>query len=288
MRTRRLASRYVAQKRAAGRMTKATARSVEYTLLKMADDLGRGVDQIRRKDLQRWIDEPNLAPNTRRQRLSRVRAFWRWLIVEEHTRRDPTADLEAPPAPRGLPRFLTEAEVTRLLDSVPDTRALLVCLLMVQEGLRCVEVARLETGDVDLDRAAVFVRGKGGAGERTRTLPLSTETAAVMRDYLAEHPCGHGPLIRNYRNGASIQPQTLSKYVTEWMREAGLKRHRYDGKSGHALRHSCAQHLADGGADVLRIQAVLGHAELTTTQRYLRGQVGDLRQVMGGRSYLGS
>jgi site-specific recombinase XerD len=152
-------------------------------------------------------------------------------------------------------------------------------LFMVQEGMRCCEVARLEVGDINLRDDVVLVRGKG---RRERVLPLSPQTKQAVRDYLAGWPASAGPLIRSYNHPRrGITAAYVSLLVTGWLRAAGID------ASAHALRHTAATDMLLCGAHVRDVQAALGHAQLSTTERYLPWLVNDLREAMGGRWYGG-
>jgi excisionase family DNA binding protein len=158
---------------------------------------------------------------------------------------------------------------------------------MLQEGLRCIEVAQLDLHSVDLADRTVFIdNGKGG---HQRLLPLSDETYAAILRYLGEvgGRTRSGPLVRsalNERQG--ISAQTVSQLVTGYIRDAGLKRDVRDGISAHACRHTMATDMLLGGAHLRDVQAALGHASIATTERYLPTVVHGLRDAIGGRSYL--
>jgi integrase/recombinase XerD len=270
-----------------------TPKTVRSILLRFAESIGPDlpVNLLTRRKLEKWVDNLTLAPTTTKTTISTVRAFCQWLATEDHLRADPSRSIQLPRLPRSIPRGIDHTAVARLYESAPDTRGQLIVSLMVQEGLRCKEVAGLELGDIDRADKILFIRcGKGG---HQRVLPISAETWTLIFRYLAEHPASHGPLIRGYSHEGShisthapVAPGTISKYVSRWMGDAGLKSFPKDGMSAHALRHTAATDMLRAGAHLRDVQAALGHASLATTQRYLPWVVGDLRSAMGGRSYL--
>ncbi|HSH61999.1 MAG TPA: tyrosine-type recombinase/integrase [Acidimicrobiales bacterium] len=262
-----------------------TARNIRTSLTSLGRVTGnRPVGRLSRSDIERWLaTRQGKAASTRRSDLSEVKSFCRWLVRRRYIRVDPTAELPAIRIPRYLPRALPREKITKLISTLPDPRAVLMCLLMVQEGLRCGEVSVLELGDLDFNQRTARVVGKGG---HERFLPLSDETWQALAIYLRDHPATSGPLIRSYRQEwRALQADTISGMVSTWMSSAGIKRYRRDGVSAHALRHSAATDMLRGGAHLRDVQHALGHAHLATTEVYLPLVVHDLREAMGGRSY---
>lgn len=270
---------YLRERRDAGELAPVTVYAVRGNLRSFADFVGDvPARQLRPEHIERWLASFHCAPSTRRQRFSQVRTFCRWLVRRGYLRRDPTADLRAPRQPRAVPRAYRPEQVTRLLEVCPDARARLMALLEVQEGLRAVEVSRLEVGDIDFEDRMTLVRGKGG---RERILPISDETWCALEAYLRQWPAKAGPLIRSYNDPRlGICPAYVAHLVAGWLRLAGV------AGGGHGLRHTMATQLLRGGADIRDIQMALGHASLSSTSVYLPfSDVKRLRPVMGGRWY---
>jgi integrase/recombinase XerC len=205
-----------------------------------------------------------VAASTLRNQLSIVKTFCQWLVKRGHVKIDPTLDIASPRQPRYLPRGLGQPMVAGTFAGAPDARAILILSLMVQEGLRCCEVAELQIGDIDDQQRLLMVRGKGG---HERVLPITSETWVALQAYLAEHPAKAGPLIRSYTRAArGVGARHLS----------------------HALRHTAATDMLRAGAHLRDVQNALGHQSLATTQRYLPLVVHDLRAAMEGRKYRGA
>lgn len=270
-----------------GEIAPTTARDHEYILTAFTRGHAHlAPDRIRRHHVEAMLAAPGLSPATRRNRLSVFRGFARWLVVTGRAATDPTAGIASPRQPRHLPRALTTCQSARVVAAAPDARSRLMVLLMLQEGLRRAEVAAIEVGDVDLHRHEMDVRGKGGGGQVTRRLPISDETRRALDVYLAEAPPVAGPLIRSRRDpDVGLSAPTVGRIVAAVMAHAQVKQRPRDGRSAHALRHSCANDMLDGPADVHQVQAALGHRSLVATQIYLRGRVEPLRAPMGGRRY---
>lgn len=287
----RLVEQYVDRQIRAGRFAGATPKSVRCVLLAWARDVGddRAPSSIDRADIEGWIVRQRVTPATLRRKQTVVRGFLDWLVDTDQIDRNPMAGLKPPRQPQAIPRALKVSQVRHLIQGLPDARARLIVSLMVQEGLRCAEVAGLQLGAIDFTEKLALVTGKGG---HQRVLPVSEETWTALGAWLEELPGDRtaGPLIRSLSTsrlpGQPITPGYLSNLVAEWFAAAGIKKGRWDGNSGHALRHTCATDLVKRGAHIRDVQAALGHRSIVTTQRYLAwASAGELRVVMAGRSY---
>ncbi len=229
------------------------------------------------------------------RRLSAVRAFARYLAREDRLASDPTALVGAPRRDQHLPVHLPADEINRLL-AAPDActvagrRDRAILELFYASGLRLSELADLDLADVNLGGRIVRVRGKGG---KERLVPFNRTTGEALRVMLADAPRlpavaptrqrgaapgRHGrprdPLFRNLRGGR-LSTRSVDRIVRRYVREAAIAR----GISPHALRHTFATHLLQAGADLRAIQELLGHARLSTTQRYTHLDVERLRAV---------
>ena len=275
-----LVLRYVEDRRRRHEIAAPTAQLHREVLWGFAQHVGveRDVRRIGPALVERWATSmPHVGPGTLRHRISTVRTFFRWAMARDFVTKDPTRLLGPVKEPRRLPRGLKAQQVAAVLQACPDARATLMALLGCQEGLRIGEIARLQVGDVDFAERLILVNGKGS---RQRVLPLSEETVAAMRTYLAEHPARVGPLIRSYvRPHMGVSAAYVGDLLGRAMATAGVK------ASAHALRHTMATDALRAGAHLRDVQAALGHTNLATTERYLPWLVHDLRDAMGGRKY---
>jgi len=276
---------YLAERLARHEIGHGSARNARSALRRFAAVVGDvPVRKLAQVDVERWLEtRDRMSAATRRHNLSTVRSFCGWLVRRGHLATNPTIEMPAVRVPRYMPRALPADKVTKLLMAAPDARARLICLLMVQEGLRCAEVAGLQLGDIDVNARTARIIGKGG---HERMLPVSVETWTAKDTYLVEYPATSGPLVRSYkREWKGLSADRLSGLVSDWMSGAGIKRYNRDGVSAHALRHSCGTDMLHNGAHIRDVQHALGHAHLATTEIYLPLIVNDLRDAMGGRSY---
>jgi len=265
--------------------TKDTARN-NYTALKQFADIygRRPVANLSRRDVERWLEEYSyLAAGTRRSRFSMLRCWFAWLADRGHIKRSPTYGMKAPRKPRSVPRALPHEAIQATLQAAPDQRARLIAVLMVQEGLRAMEVSGLEVGDLDLRERMMRVVGKGG---HERALPITNETMVELLRYLAMFPSNGGPLVRSYQYPShALVPMTVGSIMRRMLYDAGVKHRPRDGISGHSLRHTCLTDMLRHGAHIRDVQAAAGHSSIAVTETYIPLLVGTLSDAMEGRHY---
>lgn len=215
---------------------------------------GEGWADATRHDVERWLDDRPLGPRARYTAISHLSAFYRWAIREELADRDPTAAVERPRLPQRLPRPVPREDVERLLTATAGTDAELAVLLMLDGGLRCVEVSRLTWSDVDLESGTLYVFGKGS---RERLVGMPSRLRLAL--YVAEAERGREPFVF----GRKVTAARLSQIVNAAIRDAGVK------ATAHRLRHTYATRLYRATSGDLRaVQMSLGHASVATTQIY--------------------
>lgn len=252
-----------------------------------ADHVGRRpMRNLSPRNVESWLAALHVggyAPTTRRNYLSAIRGLFAWAIRRGHCRRNPATEVRGPKEPRRLPRAFTAEQVSAILDACPDERARLIVLFMVQLGLRCIEITRLQVGDIDRRTNTARIVGKGG---HERVLPIDPQTLAALDDYLLAHPAPAGPLVRNYTDcQRSLNTATISRMLTRILFDAGVKRAPKDGVNAHAGRHTCLTDMLRNGAHLRDVQAAAGHRFLSTTEVYLPLVVDGLEAAMGGRWY---
>ena len=204
-----------------------------------------------------------LSARTAARRLSAIRQFHRFLLRDGIRADDPTDLLDRPRLPASLPKYLTEREVTKLLEAArrkPGAAAALET--MYATGLRVSELLGLPASSVSAGGPLLLVRGKGG---RERMVPLSDEARAALAAHLAAQPAGGRWLFPGRDPRRPLTRQAFFAMVKQVALAAGLDPARV---SPHVLRHSFASHLLAHGADLRSLQLLLGHADIGTTQIY--------------------
>lgn len=241
---------------------------------------GRSLTEVVEADLVEFVGAlraRGLAPASVARALVPVRSLHRFLAEEGRAATDPGAHVELPKVPRGLPKAISEEEVARLLDApsgdepaIRRDRAMLEVLYGT--GVRVSELVGLSLGDVDLDAALLRAFGKGS---KERIVPIGSPAVRALVAWLG--PGGRAELaptqwrrrgdaeavFLNVRGGR-LSRQGAWDVLNRYARQVGL-----EGKlSPHVLRHSCATHMLDHGADIRAVQELLGHASISTTQVY--------------------
>ncbi len=232
----------------------------------------------------RWV--PTQAPlkaQTRHHYLSPLRSFFRFLYLRRDIALDPTVGLELPRLPRTLPAtILTVREMARLLTGIDGStprglrdRALFE--LLYAAGLRRAEALGLRKADLNLREEQLLVHGKGG---HQRLVPIGAEAARALRRWLEDgrpvFPTPEDPHLFLSSRSGPMKEGELYERLREAVRAAGLKKK----VTPHTFRHSVATHLLRAGADLRHIQALLGHASLSSTQIYTRVELTHLRRVL--------
>ena len=226
------------------------------------------------------------------RKLSCLRGFYKWLLLDKRINRDPTVNIESPKAWKVLPKSLAEPEVIEMLEraamaaSHPQARATAlrdraIIELLYAGGLRVSEVTALSTGDLGLEAGRVQVRGKG---DKERIVPLGRTAIEALEEYLRE---GRPHLARiSTARGAAAARQDVSRLflslrgtplTRQWVWH--LVKAADKTASPHRLRHSCATHMVEHGADLRSVQMMLGHADISTTQVYTHLALGRLKAV---------
>ena len=218
-----------------------------------------------------------LAPATVARSMVSVRSVFAFMAAEELRPDDPTRDVELPRVPRGLPKALSEHDVSKLLASVEgdepmDRRDRAMLEVLYGTGVRISELVGLSLSDIDLSDAMARVYGKGS---KERIVPLGRYALDSLSDWLAVD--GRGAIEpRRWASRDDAEAVFLNRRGGRLSRQGGwgvLKK--YGAKVGlgarlspHTLRHCCATHMLEHGADIRTVQELLGHASITTTQVY--------------------
>jgi integrase/recombinase XerC len=210
------------------------------------------------------------------RKISTLRSFYKYLVRERLATSNPAKAVSTPKAEKPLPTTLTVDEAFRLMETPSEREGLRDCAileLLYSSGLRVSELVGLNLNHLNLDLGIVKVMGKG---RKERIVPVGSKAVEALKAYLEKRGnlSGEEPLFINPRRGR-LTARSVGRLIKKYTKRSGIFRR----ISPHTLRHSFATHLLDAGADIREIQEMLGHASLSTTQKYIHLSPGKLMEV---------
>ena len=244
-------------------------------LARWASDHGLTPERIDHRDLRRFagtLSDAGASRTTVARKLAATRALYRHLVAVGAVEASPADLVASPKRDQHLPTVLKPGEVSELFTRMPastplELRDLALFELSYSAGLRSEELVNLDLGSLDADAEEVRVEGKGG---RTRVVPVGEPAWRALQSYLDRgRPAldsGEGPALFLSKSGLRLSTSDVRRRLRAALRRTAMQ----TGASPHALRHSFATHLLEGGADLRSIQELLGHASISTTQAYTR------------------
>lgn len=271
-----------------------TISTYRYHLKWFADWLGKrriALKRVTRKTCEEWLAQMTdraLEAKSRRDSRSVLRCFFQWLLDGEILRLNPFAGIRPIKVPKKLPHFLQVDDALRMIDVAKAPRERVIAELLYGSGLRRSEVVGILLEDLHLEAAEVRIRGKGGAED---VQPISPQAVQAIREWLPKRQLmlekmkggrayseravfGETSALLVTREGP-MSGSTLYDEVKKLAECAGIDQTVYP----HLLRHSFATHLLNNGADLRRVQELLGHSLLQTTQIYTHVAIEDKKRV---------
>jgi integrase/recombinase XerC/integrase/recombinase XerD len=250
-----------------------------------AGELGLAPGEVRHRDVRRFaagLSSQGAAPATVARKLAAIRGLFDFLVRMERLGQNPADLVSSPKKAEKLPRVLSQEQVRTLLERIPartplELRDRAMLELAYSCGLRCEEIVNLDEGALDHETEQLRVFGKGS---KERLLPVGEPAQRALRRYMER---GRRALMADPRecalflskSGRRLSNSDVTRRLGLWTREAALA----GGVSPHALRHSFATHLLEGGSDLRTIQELLGHSSISTTQVYTRVDAARLRDT---------
>lgn len=239
------------------------------------------IEKVDRFDIRRYLSflhRKNRKSSIARK-LSTLRSFYRYLIREKVISTNPAKVVSTPKVEKPLPTTLTVDEAFRLMDSPKreevegGVRDRAILELLYSSGLRVGELVGLNFNDLDLTLGIIKVFGKG---RKERIVPVGSKALDALKAYLEKRKDreANSPLFINSRGGR-LTARSVDRIIKKYSQNSGIIRK----VSPHTLRHTFATHLLDAGADIREIQEMLGHSNLSTTQRYIHLTPGKLMEV---------
>lgn len=236
------------------------------------------------REFLEWVNELGMTPHSQARTLSGIRAFYKFLIMEDLLEADPTDTIEAPKLDRKLPDTLSFHEIEQLFAAIdvstPEgarNKAMLETLY--SSGLRVSELLELRISNLYEAMGFLKVTGKGN---KERLVPIGRDALKYIRIYLDEIRChlsikkGHEDFIFLNRRGAKLTRVMVFTIIKDLAKKTGLNKQ----ISPHTFRHSFATHLIEGGADLRAVQEMLGHESITTTEIYTHLDRDYLKQII--------
>lgn len=232
-----------------------------------------------------WIGSMDLSARTQARMISGLRAFYRYLHVEDLMQTDPMELIEGPRLDRKLPEVLSYEEIDRMVSAIDlshpqGTRNRAIIETLYACGLRVSELINLKRSNLYMDVGILKVIGKGN---KERLVPIGSEALKHIRLYVQGDrraamniQKGHEDILFLNRRGAALSRVMIFMLVRELARKAGIDK----TVSPHTFRHSFATHLVEGGADLRAVQEMLGHASITTTEIYTHLNADYLRETI--------
>ncbi|AYA38812.1 site-specific tyrosine recombinase XerD [Hymenobacter oligotrophus] len=236
------------------------------------------------RDFLAWLGELGLTATSQARTLSGLRAFYKFLLIEDLATQDPTDTVDSPKLGRKLPDTLAYEEVVQLLDAIDlstneGTRNRAMLEVLYSSGLRVSELIGLRLSNIYVDQGFVRVLGKGS---KERLVPIGRDALKHLGFYLEGVRChldiqhGSEDIVFLNRRGGGMSRVMVFNIIKDTAAKAGIRK----TISPHTFRHSFATHLIEGGADLRAVQEMLGHESITTTEIYTHLDRDYLRQVI--------
>lgn len=239
-----------------------------------------GVEEVTHLAIRRYLAllHREHAKSSIGRKLSAIRAFYKYLLRQGGIRKNPAELVSTPKKEKRVPFHLNIDEITALVEAprgleMPVLRDRAILETLYSCGIRVSELTGLNVGDVNLEEGLVRVLGKGG---KERIVPLGRHASGAISSYLRcrKGPAIDAPFLLNVRGGR-LTSRSVARIIDKYiLKLAAMKK-----ISPHTLRHTFATHLLEGGADLRAIQELLGHASLSTTQKYTHVSIDRLMEV---------
>jgi len=245
----------------------------------LAGTAAEKVDYLALRKYLAVLKEKSLGNRSVGRRLSALRSFFKFLTKESYIKTNPILMLSSPKLDKHLPSFLTEGEVTKLIESafakdkndILGLRDRAILEVFYSSGLRISELVGLNIDDIDFISGILKVRGKG---KKERIVPIGDQALCAIKKYLDKKK-NQTPAVFLNKNNKRLTTRGVRGIVDKHIHSVGIRQ----GVSPHTLRHSFATHLLNRGADLRTVQELLGHANLSTTQIYTHLTTDKLKSV---------
>lgn len=243
------------------------------------------IDPLVIRSFLSFLLKRNISKTSIARKLSTLRAFFKFLCREGYIKRNIVIEVATPKQPKPLPLFLTPDEMSRLLKNdknigILESRDIAILELLYATGIRVGELVTLDLKDIDFSSMSIKVRGKG---RKERIVLFGEKASKALLNYLGKRDviCKSSGTVESIsalflsKNGSRLTTRSVHRIVSKFVDLKGINKR----ISPHKLRHTFATHLLDSGADLRIIQELLGHASLSTTQKYTHVSIDKLMEV---------
>lgn len=224
-----------------------------------------------------WLKKQGYPPNTIGRKINSLRSFFNYLVYEEYIDVSPMTRVKAPKREKRVPDYFTEEEINQFLSVVDKPKDKAVLYLFAYTGLRRGELIALDNKDVDLENGLIVVHGKG---KKDRVIPMAPKLKEVLLEYVEwkrkkyPRPKTEAFILTNYGNRTN--GDALNRIFHKALRKSGINR----PLTIHKLRHGFATMLLNRGVDMVTLQTLLGHENISTTQVYAHTSMVSMRNAI--------
>lgn len=256
----------------------------QFLSVKQLDETPEGIDLVTLREFIRWVNELGMMPTTQARVISGIKAFYKYLLMEDLIKKNPSELLEAPKTVRKLPDVLSVHEIDAMIAAIDHSkpggmRNQAILETMFSCGLRVSETVGLKISDISFTDQFVRVVGKG---DKERLVPIGSVALKAIRLYL-DHvrvhmtpKTGSNDIVFLNRRGSKLTRVMIFLMIRKTAQDAGIRKK----ISPHTFRHSFATSLVEAGADLRAVQQMLGHESITTTEIYTHIDRSYLRDVI--------
>lgn len=249
--------------------TENTIKLYEYHNKNFLEKTGKEPGNIEEHDLKSYLAD-KISEGMDPKSISLIKSSLLFYYNEIHKK---GFHIKTPKTSKKIPNVLTPEEIKKLLEATSNTRHKLIIKTLYSSGLRVSELTNLKTEDINFDEKIAWVRG--GKGKKDRMVIISQNLLLDLKEFIRENSKEKGDYVFGDKNNKKLSERNVQLIIAKAKKNAGLEKEIHP----HTLRHSFATHLLEDGIDIRKIQELLGHSDLSTTQIYTKISTKELKKV---------